>query len=72
MEVDVAGVGPAGLVTAYYLAKEGIKVVVFERQLRVGGGIPGGGVLYRRFAGDYFRSLNCDMQSGCRCHRARR
>ncbi|MCJ7575989.1 MAG: FAD-dependent oxidoreductase, partial [Dehalococcoidia bacterium] len=35
METDVAiaGAGPAGLATAYYLAKEGIKVVVFERQL---------------------------------------
>jgi thiamine thiazole synthase len=41
MEVDVAvaGAGPAGLATAYYLAKEGVKVVVFERQLRVGGGM---------------------------------
>jgi thiazole biosynthesis enzyme len=50
MEVDVAvaGAGPAGLVTAYYLAKEGIKVVVFERQLRVGGGMPGGGMMFNR------------------------
>jgi thiazole biosynthesis enzyme len=48
MEVDVAvaGAGPAGLVTAYYLAKEGIKVVVFERQLRVGGGMSGGGMMF--------------------------
>jgi thiamine thiazole synthase len=48
MEVDVAvaGAGPAGLVTAYYLAKEGIKVIVFERQLRVGGGMPGGGMMF--------------------------
>jgi len=50
MEVDVAvaGAGPAGLVTAYYLAKEGIKVVVFERQLRVGGGMSGGGMMFNR------------------------
>jgi thiazole biosynthesis enzyme len=50
MEVDVAvaGAGPAGLVTAYYLAKEGIKVVVFERQLRLGGGMPGGGMMFSR------------------------
>jgi thiazole biosynthesis enzyme len=50
MEVDVAvaGAGPAGLVTAYYLAKGGIKVVVFERQLRVGGGMPGGGMMFNR------------------------
>jgi len=50
MEVDVAiaGAGPAGLVTAYYLAKVGIKVIVFERQLRVGGGMPGGGMMFNR------------------------
>jgi len=50
MEVDVAvaGAGPAGLVSAYYLAKEGIKVVVFERQLRVGGGMSGGGMMFNR------------------------
>jgi len=50
MEVDVAvaGAGPAGLVTAYYLAKEGIKVMVFERQLRVGGGMSGGGMMFNR------------------------
>jgi thiazole biosynthesis enzyme len=50
MEVDVAvaGAGPAGLVAAYYLAKEGIKVVVFERQLRVGGGMSSGGMMFNR------------------------
>ena len=50
MEVDVAiaGAGPAGLVTAYYLAKEGIKAVIFERQLRLGGGMPGGGMMFNR------------------------
>ena len=50
MEVDVAvaGAGPAGLATAYYLAKEGVKVVVFERQLRVGGGMSGGGMMFNR------------------------
>jgi thiamine thiazole synthase len=50
MEVDVAiaGAGPSGLVTAYCLAKEGIKVALFERQLRVGGGMPGGGMMFNR------------------------
>jgi len=50
MEVDVAiaGAGPAGLVTAYYLAKDGIRAVVFEKQLRVGGGMPGGGMMFNR------------------------
>ena len=47
-DVAIAGAGPSGLVTAYYLAKEGIKVVIFERQLRVGGGMPGGGMMFNR------------------------
>jgi thiazole biosynthesis enzyme len=47
-DVAVAGAGPAGLVTAYYLAREKIKVVVFERQLRVGGGMSGGGMMFNR------------------------
>ena len=48
MEVDVAigGAGPAGMTAAYYLAKEGIKTVVFERSLRPGGGMPGGGMMF--------------------------
>lgn len=50
MEVDVAvaGAGPSGLVAAYYLAKRGNKVAVFERQLRLGGGMPGGGMMFNR------------------------
>ena len=50
MDVDVAiaGGGPSGLVCAYYLAKEGLKVAMFERHLRVGGGMPGGGMMFNR------------------------
>ena len=50
MEVDVAiaGAGPAGMTAAYYLAKSGVKTVIFERQLRVGGGMPGGGMMFNR------------------------
>jgi thiazole biosynthesis enzyme len=50
MEVDVAiaGAGPAGMTAAYYLVKGGAKAVVFERQLRPGGGMPGGGMLFNR------------------------
>ena len=50
MELDVAicGAGPAGMTAAYYLAKAGIKVAIFERQLRVGGGMPGGGMMFNR------------------------
>ncbi len=48
MEVDVAvaGAGPAGMTAAYYLSKERAKTVVFERCLRVGGGMPGGGMMF--------------------------
>lgn len=50
MDVDVAigGAGPAGMTAAYYLAKQGMKTVIFERQLRVGGGMPGGGMMFNR------------------------
>jgi len=50
MEVDVAiaGAGPAGMTAAYYLAKEGVKTAIFERNLRVGGGMPGGGMMFNR------------------------
>jgi thiamine thiazole synthase len=50
MEVDVAiaGAGPSGLVAAYYLTKGGAITAVFERQLRLGGGMPGGGMMFNR------------------------
>jgi thiamine thiazole synthase len=46
VQVAIAGAGPAGLTAAYYLAKEKMKVAVFERQLRVGGGMWGGGMMF--------------------------
>ncbi|MFH1504316.1 MAG: sulfide-dependent adenosine diphosphate thiazole synthase [Candidatus Omnitrophota bacterium] len=48
LDVDAAivGAGPSGLVCAYYLAKAGKKVVLFERKLSVGGGMWGGGMLF--------------------------
>ncbi|MBN2097511.1 MAG: thiazole biosynthesis protein [Candidatus Omnitrophica bacterium] len=50
LEVDVAiaGAGPSGLTCAYYLAKSRAKVVIFERRLNYGGGLPGGGMLFPR------------------------
>jgi thiazole biosynthesis enzyme len=48
MDVDVAvgGAGPAGMAAAYYLARQGVKTVIFERGLRPGGGMPGGGMMF--------------------------
>ena len=46
VDVAIAGAGPAGLTAAYYLAKKGIKVVVFEKKLSPGGGMWGGGMLF--------------------------
>jgi len=45
-DVVVVGAGPAGLISAYYLAKAGIKTAVFEKKLSIGGGIWGGAAGY--------------------------
>ncbi len=45
-DVIIAGAGPAGLTLAYYLAKAGVKVSVFEKKLSIGGGMWGGGMLF--------------------------
>jgi len=45
-DVIIAGAGPAGLTTAYYLSKNGFKVSVFERKLSIGGGMWGGGMMF--------------------------
>ncbi len=46
VDTAIVGGGPAGLVAAYYLAKAGRKVAVFERKLSVGGGMWGGGMMF--------------------------
>jgi len=47
-EIDTAivGAGPSGLVAAYFLAKAGKKVAIFERKLSIGGGMWGGGMMF--------------------------
>lgn len=47
-DVIIAGAGPSGLVAAYYLAKAGLKVAVFERKLSIGGGMWGGGMMFNK------------------------
>jgi thiamine thiazole synthase len=45
-DVAIVGGGPAGLTAAYYLAKGGAKVAVFEKKLSFGGGMWGGGIMF--------------------------
>ncbi len=47
-DVVIVGAGPAGLTAARYLAKAGLKTLVFERRLCFGGGIGGGGMLFHK------------------------
>ncbi len=44
--VSIVGGGPSGLVAAYFLAKAGKKVALFERKLAIGGGMWGGGMMF--------------------------
>ncbi|NWF91524.1 MAG: thiazole biosynthesis protein [Syntrophaceae bacterium] len=46
VDVAVVGGGPSGLVCAYFLAKKGFKVALFERKLSIGGGMWGGGMMF--------------------------
>lgn len=48
VDVIIAGAGPSGLTAAYYLAKHGVKTIVFEKTLRPGGGIAGGGMMFNK------------------------
>jgi thiazole-adenylate synthase len=47
-DVVIVGAGPSGMTAAYYLAKAGLKTVVFERRLGFGGGIGGGAMQFHR------------------------
>jgi len=46
VEVAIGGAGPSGMTAAYYLAKQGVRTVIFEKSLRPGGGMPGGGMMF--------------------------
>ncbi len=48
LDVAVVGAGPSGLTAARLLAAAGYQVAVFERNLHVGGGMWGGGMLFPR------------------------
>jgi len=48
LDVAIAGAGPSGIQAATTLATAGYKVALFERDLHVGGGMWGGGMLFPR------------------------
>lgn len=45
-DCTIVGGGPAGLVCGYNLAKAGLKVVLFDKRLSVGGGMWGGAMMF--------------------------
>ena len=47
-DVIIVGAGPSGLTAARYLAEAGLKTLVLERRLSIGGGMGGGGMLLPR------------------------
>ncbi|HIC87031.1 MAG TPA: FAD-dependent oxidoreductase, partial [Aquificae bacterium] len=38
-DIAIVGGGPTGLTAAYYLSKQGFKVVLLEKKISVGGGM---------------------------------
>ena len=47
-DVVIGGAGPSGLCAGYYLARQGFNTILFERGLKLGGGMPGGGMMFNK------------------------
>lgn len=67
-DVVIVGAGPAGLTAAMYVAKAGLKTVLFERRLSFGGGLGGGGMQFHKIvvetpAEKILKDLGCRMES---------
>ncbi len=67
-DVIVVGAGPSGLTAAMYLAKAGLKTIVFERKLSFGGGMGGGGMQFHKLviqtpADKILRDVGCKLES---------
>lgn len=68
-DVAIAGAGPAGLCTAYYLAREKTKVAVFERKLSVGGGMWGGGMMFNELViGEEGKAILDELEVNCNAY----
>lgn len=66
-DVVVVGAGPSGLTAARYLAKAGLKTVLFERRLSFGGGMGGGGMQFHKVvvqtpADKILRDVGCKLE----------
>lgn len=66
-DVVVVGAGPSGLTAARFLAKAGLKTVLFERRLSFGGGIGGGGMQFHKVvvqtpADKILRDVGCKLE----------
>ena len=48
LDVAIVGGGPSGIVAAYYIAKAGLKVALFDRKLSPGGGMWGGAMMFNQ------------------------
>lgn len=48
LDVAIVGGGPSGIVAAYYLAKAGVHVALFDRKLSPGGGMWGGAMMFNQ------------------------
>jgi thiamine thiazole synthase len=66
-DVVIIGAGPSGMTAARYLAKSGLKTVIFERRLSFGGGIGGGGMLFHKIIVEspahlILKSVGCKLE----------